>query len=65
MNITRVKELIQCIETQYEVIKQMNTLLKTEKFENINQLMTAGTLLFMANRTASIFKSQLIQEINK
>ena len=65
MNITRVKELIQDIETQYEIIKQMNTLLKTEKFENINQLMTAGTLLFMANRTASIFKSQLIQEINK
>lgn len=65
MNITRVKELIQGIETQYEIIKQMNTLLKTEKFENINQLMTAGTLLFMANRTASIFKSQLIQEINK
>ena len=65
MNITRVKELIQDIETQYEIIRQMNTLLKTEKFENINQLMTAGTLLFMANRTASIFKSQLIQEINK
>ena len=65
MNITRAKELIQGIETQYEIIKQMNTLLKTEKFENINQLMTAGTLLFMANRTASIFKSQLIQEINK
>lgn len=65
MNITRVKELIQDIETQYEIIKQMNTLLKTEKFENINQLMTAGTLLFMANRTVSIFKSQLIQEINK
>ena len=65
MNITRVKELIQDIETQYEIIKQMNTLLKTEKFENINQLMTAGTLLFMANRTTSIFKSQLIQEINK
>lgn len=65
MNITRVKELIQDIGTQYEIIKQMNTLLKTEKFENINQLMTAGTLLFMANRTASIFKSQLIQEINK
>ena len=65
MNITRVKELIQGIETQYEIIKQMNTLLKTEKFENINQLMTAGTLLFMADRTASIFKSQLIQEINK
>ena len=65
MNITRVKELIQGIETQYEIIKQMDTLLKTEKFENINQLMTAGTLLFMANRTASIFKSQLIQEINK
>lgn len=65
MNITRAKELIQDIETQYEIIKQMNTLLKTEKFENINQLMTAGTLLFMANRTASIFKSQLIQEINK
>ena len=65
MNITRVKELIQDIETQYEIIKQMNTLLKTEKFENINQLMTAGTLLFMANRTVSVFKSQLIQEINK
>ena len=65
MNITRVKELIQGIETQYEIIEQMNTLLKTEKFENINQLMTAGTLLFMANRTVSVFKSQLIQEINK
>ena len=65
MNITRVKELIQDIETQYEIIKQMNTLLKTEKFENINQLMTAETLLFMANRTVSVFKSQLIQEINK
>ena len=65
MNITKVKELIQDIETQYEIIKQMNTLLKTEKFENINQLMTAGTLLFMANRTANVFKSQLIQEINK
>ena len=65
MNITRVKELIQDIETQYEIIKQMNTLLKTEKFENINQLMTAGTLLFMANRTVNVFKSQLIQEINK
>ena len=65
MNITRVKELIQGIETQYEIIKQMNTLLKTEKFENINQLMTAGTLLFMANRTVNMFKSQLIQEINK
>ena len=65
MNITRVKELIQGIETQYEIIKQMNTLLKTEKFENINQLMTAGTLLFMANRTVNVFKSQLIQEINK
>ena len=65
MNITRVKELIQDIEIQYEITKQMNTLLKTEKFENINQLMTAGTLLFMANRTANVFKSQLIQEINK
>lgn len=65
MNITRVKELIQDIETQYEIIKQMDTLLKTEKFENINQLMTAGTLLFMANRTVNVFKSQLIQEINQ
>lgn len=65
MNITRVKELIQDIETQYEIIEQMNTLLRTEKFENINQLIIAGTLLFMANRTANVFKSQLIQEINK
>lgn len=65
MNITKSKELINDIQIQQNLINDINTLLRTEKFENENQLMIAGTLLFVANRTANILKTQLIQEINK